>query len=179
MSRPGFVGLGYISGVHGLRGWVKVFSYTQPREQILEYPTWHIGTGKTLDAQDSEFAIKAKSLEAGHRQGKGIVAKLTGVEDRDAAAALNGCGIFVPRAELPDAEPGEYYWADLAGLEVHNSQGQVLGSVDHLLETGAHDVMVLAEGANRLIPFVPGRVVLDVDLERGVITVDWDAAWWE
>jgi 16S rRNA processing protein RimM len=179
MSRHGFVGLGYISGIHGIRGWVKVFSYTQPREQILEYPLWHISAEKTLDSPDAEAALTATRLESGRMQGKGIVAKLAGVEDRDAAAALIDFGIFVPRAQLPDTEPGQYYWADLAGLSVCDSAGRMLGVVDHLMETGGHDVLVLDGGAHRMIPFVPGKVVLDVDPERGLITVDWDAAWWE
>lgn len=173
MSRQQFVGLGRISGIYGVRGWVKVFSYTQPRERILEYPHWHI----TVDA--SPDAIPATALESGRRHGKGIVAKLAGIEDRDAAAALIGSGIFVPRVALPEAAPGEYYWADLEGLEVCDTHGHALGTVDHLMETGAHDVMVLAGEANRLIPFVPETVVVSVDLERGVITVDWDEAWWE
>ena len=179
MSRHGFVGLGYISGIYGVRGWVKVFSYTQPREQILEYPVWHISAAKSLDVADTEPALEATGVESGRMHGKGIVAKLAGVEDRDTAAALIGYGIFVPRAQLPDTEPGEYYWADLAGLSVCDSAGRSLGVVDHLMETGVHDVLVLDGGANRMIPFVPGKVVLDVDLERGLITVDWDAAWWE
>lgn len=175
MSRQQFVGLGRISGIYGVRGWVKIFSYTQPRERILDYPIWHLAADESQDAEPAA----ATRLESGRLHGKGIVAKLAGIEDRDAAAALIGTGIFVPREALPDAAPGEYYWADLEGLEVCDTHGQSLGVVDHLLETGAHDVMVLAGGANRLIPFVPETVVLRVDLERGVITVDWDEAWWE
>jgi 16S rRNA processing protein RimM len=170
MAPQNFVALGYISGIYGVRGWVKVFSYTQPREQILEYKHWHLG---------DQAQPEAVALEAGRSHGKGIVAKLAGVEDRDAAAALIDQAISIPRDALPEPEPGEYYWADLAGLAVRDRQGQMLGTVDHLLETGAHDVLVLAEGANRMIPFVQGKTVLEVDLDAGVITVDWDAAWWE
>lgn len=175
MSQTRFVGLGHISGIYGLRGWVKVFSYTQPREQILDYRNWHIAPEHAPGEPDDEPIV----VESAKRHGKGIIAKLAGVEDRDAAAALNGCGIFVERAALPELRRDEFYWADLAGLEVVDAAGRQLGHVDHLIETGAHDVLVLAEGDNRLIPFVPGKVVLDVDLERGVIAVDWDASWWE
>lgn len=175
MSRQQFVGLGRISGTYGVRGWVKIFSYTQPRERILEYSTWHLAADEPPAAEPAA----ATHLESGRRHGKGIVAKLAGIEDRDAAVALIGSGIYVPREALPHAAPGEYYWADLEGLEVCDTHGMSLGVVDHLLETGAHDVMVLAGDANRLIPFVPETVVVRVDLERGVITVDWDEAWWE
>ena len=85
----------------------------------------------------------------------------------------------MPRADLPKTAPGEYYWADLEGLRVCDTAGSTLGHVDHLLETGVHDVLVLDGGPNQLIPFVPGRVVQDVDLKQGVITVDWDPEWWE
>lgn len=176
MSRQDFVGLGYISGVYGVRGWVKVFSYTQPRERIVDYSPWHLAADKTADAGLPDEAVK---LESGRVQGKGVVVKLAGVDDRDAAAALIGRGVFVPRADLPEAEPGEYYWADLEGLRVVNASGDTLGHVDYLMETGAHDVLVLDGGANRLIPFVHGEVVLDVDLRGRTISVDWDPDWWE
>jgi 16S rRNA processing protein RimM len=179
MNRHDFVGMGNISGTYGVRGWVKVFSYTVPREQILRYKHWHVAAAGALEADDIEVPEQGTALEAGRRHGNGIVAKLAGIEDRDAAAALIGSEIFVPRKLLPDTEPGQYYWADLAGLAVHDSRGRRLGIVDHLIETGVHDVLVLDGGANKLIPFVPGQVILDVDLKRGVITADWDAAWWE
>ena len=179
MSRDAFVALGYISGLYGVRGWVKVFSYTQPREQILDYPNWHISADKSLDRPEAQPPAEATPVESGRRHGKGVIAKLAGVDDRDAAAALIGSGIFVPRAQLPQTQPGEYYWSDLAGCEVQDAQGRLLGTVDHLLETGAHDVLVLDPQGKRMIPFVAEKIVLGVDLERGVIRVDWDAAWWE
>ena len=112
-------------------------------------------------------------------QGKSLVAQLAGVDDRDAAAALIGRGILVARGSLPRTEPGQYYWTDLIGLTVRTGSGESLGTVTELLETGAHDVLVLDGGPNRLIPFAPGTVVKGVDLERREITVDWAAEWWE
>ncbi len=174
MSQPGWVSLGYISGLYGVRGWVRVFSYTQPREQILDYQPWYLAEpGES--AQGTLQAIDA----SGRQHGKGVIAKLAEIEDRDAAAELIGREILVRRDILPKPEAGQYYWADLIGLEVRSRSGQRLGHVSHLLETGAHDVLVLDGADNRLIPFVPGAVVVDVDLDRRVITVDWDAAWWE
>lgn len=178
MSRRGLVGLGYISGIYGVRGWVKVFSWTRPPERILDYSRWLIGPERA-GAADTQAPLSQYSLHSGRMHGKGLVAQLSDVEDRDRAAALIGQHIYVARDDLPATAAGEFYWADLVGLEVRNRQGVRLGVVDHLLETGAHDVLALDSGANHLIPFVHGDIVRDVDLDGGVISVDWDPAWWE
>lgn len=175
MNPQAWVGLGYINGVYGVRGWVKVYSWTQPREQILNYGTWALG-----NSESEPPAVDAPLFSvSGRRQGKGIVARLAGIDDRDAAAALSGAHIFVRRSALPAPAPDEYYWTDLTGLSVQTRAGEVLGTVSAMMETGANDVIVLDGGANRLIPFVRDSVVLDVDLQAGVIIVAWDAAWWE
>lgn len=168
MSAAGdkLVTLGRIVGVYGIKGWVKVLSFTAPRENILGYDSWIL-------AQDG--AVRRFGVEDGRRQGKGVVAKLRGIDDRDAADALAGAEINVPRAALPPCEAGEYYWTDLEGLVVQNLMGVRLGVVDHLLETGAHDVLVLRGDGQRLIPFASPEVVRRVDLEAGVIVVDWEA----
>ena len=165
-NREEYIVVGRISGLYGVRGWVKVFSHTQPRENILTYVTWYL---------KKQGAWVANDLETGRVHGKGIVAKLKGYDDRDVAAALLGSDIAIRREQLPQAAPGEYYWADLTGLEVVNLEGIGLGVVDHLLETGANDVLVvIQDGVERLIPFVQGQFVKNVDLAEGVITVDWD-----
>ena len=161
-----YIVIGRISGLYGVRGWVKVFSHTQPRDNILAYATWYL---------KRQGAWAVSELETGRVQGKGVVAKLKGCDDRDAAALLMGCDIAIRREQLPKAAPGEYYWAELTGLEVVNLEGVGLGVVDHLLETGANDVLVvLKDGEERLIPFVQGPFVKKVDLDEGLITVDWD-----
>ncbi len=99
---------------------------------------------------------------------------LEGIEDREQAATRVGCDIAVLREDLPDAEDGTYYWADLEGLRVVNRDGAELGKVAYLMETGANDVLVTAGERERLIPFVAGEVILDVDFAKGVITVDWE-----
>lgn len=122
------------------------------------------------------------AVEDGRRQGKSVVARLAGINDRDAAARFIGADVAVPRAELPEAEVGRYYWADLIGLEVRQGNGQRLGTVARMLATGAHDVMVVhaagdaPDGPVRevLIPFVLDRYVLKVDLAARVIDVDWE-----
>jgi 16S rRNA processing protein RimM len=110
----------------------------------------------------------------GHEQGKGMVAKLSGCDDRDAAVALVGAEIRIPRSALPKPKRGEFYWADLEGLDVVTVDGAPLGKVSHLFATGANDVLVVSGERERLIPYVTGQFVKKVDLDAGCITVDWD-----
>ncbi|WP_428097528.1 ribosome maturation factor RimM [Candidatus Rariloculus sp.] len=164
------VKLGRIAGVHGINGWVKVHSYTEPRDNVIRFERWVL-------ARDGEH--REVNVEGGDGRGGKVLAKLSGIEDRDAALALVGADIAVARAELPPCGPGEYYWTDLEGLAVRDSDGKLLGIVDHLLASGVQDVLVLEGGEQRLIPFVADEIVREVDLERGVIVVDWDASYWE
>ncbi len=163
---PHLVVMGHFTGPHGLRGWVKVFSHTQPREGIFRYQWW-IGRGGSWQ--------KARH-HGGRRQGKTLVVKLEGVDSPEQAEALRNMEIAVSRAELPDPGPDSWYWTDLEGLLVVNREGIELGRVSHLFETGANDVMVVQGERERLIPFTPGHTVDAVDLEQGRIRVDWDAA---
>ncbi len=157
--------LGRIVGVWGVGGWIKVHSYTEPRAAILDYDEWELRRGE---------GWRRATLVDGRSHGKGIVALLEGCEDRDAAQPLVGTEIAVRREQLPALEDGEYYWADLAGLAVETKQGVPLGRVDSLLETGANDVLVVIGDRERLIPYIPGEVVLEVDLPAQRLVVDWD-----
>jgi 16S rRNA processing protein RimM len=157
--------MGRVSGLFGVRGWVKVFSYTQPREAILDYRRWFVGRQGQWQRMD---------VCEGQRHGKAVIARLEGIEDRDQAARLIESEIAVSRQDLPEAEEGSYYWADLEGLQVVHRDGTVLGTVGYLIETGANDVLVTEGDKERLIPFVAGEVILDVDVDKGVITVDWE-----
>ena len=157
--------LGRIVGLFGVRGWLKVHSYTEPRQALLDYRDWLLCR---------EGAWGRFEVVEGRQHGKGIVARLQGIEDRDAAAELLGSDIGVDRDTLPEAEEGHYYWADLEGLTVLHKDGTELGKVAYLLATGANDVLVVDGTVERLIPFVPGTVILDVDLADGVIRVDWE-----
>lgn len=161
-----YIVVGRINGLYGVRGWVKVFSHTQPRENILGYKLWYLKrAGQWQEAE----------LEEGRMHGKGIVAKIRGCDDRDAAAALMDTTVAIRREQLPRAQEGEYYWTDLQGLKVCNLEGVELGRVSHLLETGANDVLVVRQGRDeRLIPFVQGQYVTRIDLDAGEMTVDWD-----
>jgi 16S rRNA processing protein RimM len=152
--------------VYGVKGSVRIDSRTEPADGIFRYQPWFLvmaGTERRIDGC------------RGRAHGRGLVAQLPGVADRDAAAALVGAQIEVPRSALPAPAQGEYYWADLEGCEVVTADGMPLGRVSHLIATGANDVLVVADAVReRLIPFVPGTFVTEVDLDAGQLTVDWD-----
>jgi 16S rRNA processing protein RimM len=155
--------------LYGIKGWVRVFSYTEPAEALLGYRRWllRMAGGWT-----------SKSLAEGRKHGKSLVARLANIEDRDGAAALVGADIAVARESLAAIGAGEYYWADLEGLEVRHRDGRVLGRVAGMLATGGHDVMVVRANGEPdreiLIPFVAEQYVLGVDVAAGVIDVDWE-----
>ena len=157
--------VGRINGLHGVRGWLKVYSYTEPRENIVGYTPWLIGSAGRWRSVD---------IEDGRIQGKGVVAKLAGCDDREVAALLVGQDIAIRRDQLDRLDGGEYYWADLEGLQVVTSNGVELGIVDHLFETGANDVMVVRGDRERLVPFIRDNVIRKIDLQTGVMEVDWD-----
>lgn len=159
------IAVGKISGVYGLQGWVKVRSYTDPREGILQYSPWLLGL---------EDGWAAMALTDGRPHGRGIIARLVGCENPNDARRLVGCEVAVTRAQFPDPDEGDYYWADLVGLKVRTTAGQCLGRVEDLLETGANDVLVVKGERERLIPFVAASVVVEVDLDQRLIVVDWD-----
>lgn len=154
--------LGKISGIYGVAGWVRVFSYTRPHDNIFQYPQWRIG--------DREYAV----LQT-RKQDKRLVAQLAGINDREQARALIGQEISVERQALPELPLGEYYWADLIGLQVRNSESPFdFGKVSGLMETGSNDVLVVQGDHERLIPFIMDQVVKKIDLDEGIIWVDWD-----
>ncbi len=162
---PQRVTLGRIVGTYGVRGWVKVYSYTHPPENIFEYSPWQLGI---------EGKWTTVGVSDGRRQGKGLIVRLEGVEDREQASRLMGMEVAVPRSQMPDPEPGAYYWFDLIGLRAINRDQVELGRVQDLIETGSNDVLVVKGEREHLIPYLPGDVVLEVDLKVGVIRVDWE-----
>jgi 16S rRNA processing protein RimM len=161
-----WVTLGRVSGVFGVRGWLKVRSYTDPVDNIARFGVWMLRRNG---------AERAFDVEDGHGHGGAVIAKLRGLDDRDSAGEWVGADIVVERERLPVPAANEFYWADLEGLEVRTTAGEVLGTVDHLLATGANDVLVLGGPTERLIPFVVGPVVKQVDLAARLIVVDWSA----
>lgn len=161
-----FIPVGKISGAFGVKGWVKVYSFTEPRTNILEYSPLF------LSRQGEWVEIK---VSGGHSQGKGLVMGIANVTDRDQVQPLIGAELAIKKDQLEPTGEDEFYWADLFGLNVENLDGELLGQVDHLLETGANDVLVVkAKGKERLIPFVLDEIVKLVDLDNKLIRVDWD-----
>lgn len=152
--------------MHGVAGEVKLESFTEPRTQIFRYQPW------LLKSVDGDSEIRGSR---GKAHGKGIIASLPEINDRDRAAALVGSEIWVSRSVLPPVTAGQYYWTDLEGLEVVTIDGVVLGTISHLLATGANDVMVVrGVERERLLPFIHDQYVKSVDFENRRVTVDWD-----
>jgi len=168
------VNVGRITAVYGIKGWVKVHSYTEPQDNLFEYQPWFIKT---------KHGVKQIEIDEARPHGDSYVAHIVGVDDRDLAASYTAADIAVERDLLPELEDGEYYWNQLEGLVVLSSftgEPQRLGVVSKILETGANDVLVVkgdvqsVDQRERLIPYVPEQFVLNVDLDRGEILVDWD-----
>ncbi len=147
-------------------------SYTRPISQIFQYRTWLLGS----DGNDASWS--GAELSAFKKNARGLIVKFAGYDSREATGKFIGCDIGIEKSRLEKLAAGEYYWLELIGLEVINLEGVVLGKVDHLLETGANDVLVIRCGAaedgqiERLLPWIPD-VIADVDLENQVMTVDW------
>jgi len=165
--------LGRINAVFGIKGWVKVQSFTEHDEDLFQYrPLWCCRRGQWEPVELAEW----------RRHGKGFVAAIRGCSDRDQAETYARCELGAKVGQLPQLEEGEYYWHQLEGLQVCAGKGGavLLGVVGSLLETGANDVLVVEPSAGsvddrqRLIPYRPGEVVLEVDLANGRILVDWD-----
>lgn len=196
--------LGRITGVYGVKGWLKIFSYTDPMEAIVDYSTWFIrperkSPGNRLKGKNAAAWKKVK-LAAGKRHAKTVIAKLAHCDDRDEAQAYIGSEIAVEPEQLEKLKgKDEYYWHELTGLRVINQQGIELGVVKRLMETGANDVLVVApeksadadstvtdnegrdnesrdeESKERLIPWIMHQSIIAVDLQQGILKVDWDA----
>jgi len=157
--------MGRIAAPYGVKGWVHIAAYTALPENLLQYLPWQI---------NRRGSWQAVEIVSGRHHGKGLVVQLQGCTDRDAAAALRGADIGIYRSQLPPAAADEYYWNDLIGMQVIAADGKVLGRLDHLLETGANDVMVVKGEQDVLIPYIEEQVVKSVDLETREIRVDWD-----
>ncbi|MFN3880132.1 MAG: ribosome maturation factor RimM [Nitrincola lacisaponensis] len=163
--------VGKLAAPYGVKGWVKIYSYTDPIDNLFSYKPWQV-------KRDGQwFPVK---LEAAKRHGKGLIAKLAGIESPEQARDWGGAEIYVSLDQLPELEAGEYYWSQLENLLVLTESGELLGRVDHLIETGSNDVLVVKATADsrdkteRLIPYLPEQVIKEIDLDAGTIRVDWD-----
>lgn len=173
-----WLGLGRLGAPHGIRGWVKLHSYTQPKENIQDYRYF-----LTRPAEDGQVAETKLDIDQIKPHGKGLIAHVKGYDDPEKSRALTGLEIGVDGSELPALDSDEYYWHELQGLQVINASGQLLGRVTTLLETGANDVLVVdpiagsIDDRQRLIPWLPEQVVTDVDRQAGILRVDWESDW--
>ena len=176
--------VGRINGAYGIKGWVKIFSYTDPIEKILGYTPWYMVRESRRGSRPQERGKKQAEdsileFESGKVHGKGVIALPKGFKDRDQAESLRGFESWVGRRLLPPLETGDYYWHQLENLQVRNEQDECLGHVSHLLETGANDVLVVVpdsesiDDVERLIPYVEGKVVREIDVAEGKMLVDW------
>ena len=177
------VEVGKILGAWGIKGWIRVQPFASDPQALFSSRRWYLkppeaNGPKPLAAGTAVPTLLKITLAKDH--GDGIVAQAQEIDDRNGAEALRGARIFVPRASFPTADKDEYYWVDLIGLAVVNLQGESLGTVTGLIDTGPHSVLRIApdgadpadEAAQRLVPFVAAYVV-DVSLPDRRITVDW------
>ena len=157
--------LGWLTSPHGLKGWMKIQSHTRPNTDIFYYDHWLISNG------DDWEKIK---VETGRSQGKGLIVKLQGFDDRDRSEAYCKRKIAVLKNQLESLAEDEFYWSDLIGLQVKSPQGFDFGRVESLVETGSNDVLVVKGDKERLIPYISPDVIKKIDLNAAIIEVDWD-----
>lgn len=172
LEQHDMVTMGRIGRVYGIKGWLKLISYTQPKENILDYQQLRARIdGRWQDIEMDDCKI----------HGNGLIAHFVGYDDPDAAKLLTGVELAVPEQDMPALESEDFYWHELIGMQVLTTSEQLLGLVSKLMETGANDVLVVqpSQGSidqrERLIPYLPGRVVTKVSREQRSIHVDWDA----
>ncbi|HVN98897.1 MAG TPA: ribosome maturation factor RimM [Steroidobacteraceae bacterium] len=161
---PRYVKLGRVLGPAGVRGWLKVQSYTDPPENLLRHRSWQL-----VDAQGRR---EARTVAESSSDGRWLRARFEGIEDRTAAEMLGGADIEVERSALPPTAAREYYRDDLIGFRVANGEGRELGRVSHFIDAPAGPLMVVTGARELWIPAQPAHLKR-VSLERGEIEVDW------
>lgn len=164
-NQDNWIVVGRFGRPHGIKGFVTVHSFTEPRDNILRYTNWHISVNNQWQP------IKLLCAEV---QNKSIIAQIEGYPERETVARLTNIEIAVQKEQLEELQPGEYYWHQLIGMKVITTQGDVLGKVAELLPTGSNDVLVVEGEKRHLIPYLPGKFILDINDNQQLITVDWD-----
>lgn len=169
LRQPSVVVVGRLVGAYGVKGWLRVMSFTRPITNILNYKPWLI-----RQADDLRYL----NLLIANTHGKRLVVSVDGVVDRTQALSLVGCEVMIDKVQLPPTQKSEFYWHDLLNLKVFNADNLLLGLVAEIIETVNHDVLVVTNDENRyLIPYVPDVYIKDVDIERGVLCVDWQPSY--
>lgn len=160
-----YIIVGQIGSTYGVKGWLKILSYTEMVSNILEYNPWYL---------EDATGWKTIKIEDGQSHGKGIIAKLSGYNNPEEARLLSGKKIAILRSQLPELAKDEYYWSDLKGLTVIDQHGATLGKVIYLIATGSNDVLVVKGTKEHAIPYLPGKVVTNIDLAKGEMHVNWE-----
>jgi 16S rRNA processing protein RimM len=160
-----WVVIGRFGRPHGIKGFITVVSFTEPRDNILRYKNWHAHINQQWQP------LKLLHLEMNN---KFILAHVNGYLERDEAARLTNVDIAIKREQLPELDQGEYYWHQLVGMQVVTPKGVVLGTVTDIMPTGSNDVLVVVGEKRHLIPYLPGQYVIEINDSERVITVDWD-----
>ena len=156
--------VGKINGFFGVQGWVKIFSYTKPRKNILEYQPWYFLDNETY---------KVIEITSGREQSKTIVAQVKGINNRDEALQLIGKDLYINKDRLPEIDNDAHYWHELTGFRVINKNEVDLGIVDYLVDTGSNHVLVTKGETEHWIPYIE-PFLISVDKDKKVIGVDWD-----
>jgi len=164
MNNPEKVILGRLGSVHGVQGWLKVISFTDPIDNIFNFKPWQI---------EHQAQWQTMTVASHKRLGNSLIVKLHNLDDREIARTYTNDHIAIPASALPTLQEDEHYWSDLIGLEVYTNQQQYLGVIDHLLETGSNDVFVIKGEKEHLIPYTR-HVVQTIDLNKRTMIVDWD-----
>jgi 16S rRNA processing protein RimM len=158
--------IGEITSSFGIKGWLKIFSFTDERARILDFTPWII---KKPHAEPANYTLSDGALH-----GKNVIAKLKEIDTRNQADTFIGSEIFIRQEQLPRPQQGEYYWSDLLGIAVSTLSNVPLGYIDSMLETGANDVMIIKGEREYAIPFIHGQVIISIDLPEKKMIVDWD-----
>ncbi len=172
MSKEQQITLGKMGAVYGIKGWLKIHSFTDEPDAILDYFPWSLKLGNN---------VQTVEITDWRKHNKGLIVKVAGIDDRDEAQAFVGSEILTSEAALPELPQGHFYWRDLIGLSVVTNKGYDLGVVTDMMETGANDVLVVKANLNdgfskkeRLIPYLFEQVIESVSIENKQICVDWD-----
>lgn len=165
MTEENYLVIGKIGSTYGVKGWIKVLSFTEEVENIIKYQPWLI---------EDKGGWKEITIEDCQAHGKGIIVKFAGYDVPEKSKILSGKKIAILKSQLPVLEKNEYYWQDLKGLTVINQRGENLGEVSYLIATGTHDVLVVKGNKEHAVPYIVGEVIQDIDLKNRVIHVNWE-----